>query len=71
VTEEKFLRGFYKENLQFCRNSRGSLFEIIDDLITREIENYITKEQLEEAKAKVNKTLKLLNRFITNLDKVY
>ena len=31
---EGFGRFHYKENLQFCRISHGSLFELIDDLIT-------------------------------------
>lgn len=66
---EGFGRFHYKENVQFCRHSRGSLFEILDDLITCEIENYITKEQLEEGRAKINRALKLLNGYINYLKK--
>ncbi len=31
---EGYGRFHFKENIQFCRHSRGSLYEIIDDLIT-------------------------------------
>jgi len=45
---EGFGRFQYQENIQFCRISRGSLFEIWDDLITCSDENNISQQQLEE-----------------------
>ena len=44
---EGFGRFHYKENLQFCRISCGSLFELIDDLITSIDEGFISKEDYE------------------------
>lgn len=41
---EGFGRFHYKENIQFCRISRGSLFELIDDLITAKDEGYIDQQ---------------------------
>lgn len=43
---EGFGRFHYQENIQFCRQSRGSLFEIIDHLITCHDENYINGEKI-------------------------
>src|SRR4051812_44876820 len=40
---EGFGRFHYQENIQFCRISRGSLFEIIDDAITMVEEKYISE----------------------------
>jgi four helix bundle protein len=41
---EGFGRFHYKENAQFCRISRGSLFELLDDLITSIEEKYINQK---------------------------
>ncbi len=42
---EGFGRYHYKGNIQFYRISRGSLFEIIDDLITSKDEKYIDEKE--------------------------
>ena len=41
---EGYGRFHYKENSQFCRISRGSLYELVDQLITAKDENYISDE---------------------------
>ena len=43
---EGYGRFNYQENIQFCRISRGSLYEVIDHLLIAEEENYITKAEL-------------------------
>ena len=43
---EGFGRFHYQENIQFCRQSRGSLTETMDHLITAFDEEYINKDQL-------------------------
>jgi four helix bundle protein len=37
-------RYFFQENIQFCRISRGSLMELIDDLNTCIDEKYLEKK---------------------------
>ena len=66
---EGYGRFNYQENIQFCRISRGSLFEIIDHLIIAAEENYITEAQLENTKQQINKCLAILNGYINYLKK--
>jgi four helix bundle protein len=65
---EGFGRFHYKENLQFCRISRGSLFELTDDLITSIDEEFISKEDYELGRNKISNALALLNGYIKYLD---
>lgn len=64
---EGYGRFHYKENIQFCRQSRGSLFELIDDLITCKDESYITDSELSEGKIKIERALSILNGYINYL----
>ena len=64
---EGFGRYHFKENIQYCRQSRGSLFEIIDDLITAKDEFYISEEEYVEGRIKIEKALGLLNGYINYL----
>lgn len=64
---EGYGRFHFKENIQFCRHSRGSLFELIDDLITSKNENYITDEEYLEGRNKIEKALSILNGYINYL----
>lgn len=66
---EGFGRYHYKENAKFCRNSRGSLNEIIDHLIVAREEQYISDTELEELKTKTNKCILILNGYIKYLIK--
>lgn len=65
---EGFGRFHYKVNLQFCRISRGSLFELTDDLITSIDEGHITKEDYELGRNKISDALALLNGYIKYLN---
>ncbi len=64
---EGFGRYHYQENVQFCRHSRGSLQELIDQLMTASEENYIAEEEYDEGKKLINKALSLLNGYIKYL----
>jgi len=64
---EGFGRYHYQENIQFCRHSRGSLYEIIDQLITALDEKYITNIEYKEGKLFVSKAIGLLNGYINYL----
>ena len=62
-------RYHFQENTQFCRQSRGSLTEILDHLICAFVENYISQIQLDEFRGQYEKCLKLLNGYIGYLQK--
>jgi four helix bundle protein len=64
---EGYGRFHYQENIQSCRQARGSLMECLDHLICSLDENYISKEKLSEFEEHFNKILKLLNGYILYL----
>jgi len=64
---EGFGRYHFQENIQFCRHSRGSLHELIDQLITSLDDGFITKEDYSEGRSLINNALGLLNGYINYL----
>jgi len=64
---EGFGRFHYQENVQFCRISRGSLYELIDQLITSQDDGYITSEEYEKGRSLIERALPLLNGYIKYL----
>lgn len=52
---EGYGRFHYKENIQFCRTSRGSLYELLDQFITALDETYITQEEYNISRKKDNR----------------
>ncbi len=66
---EGFGRYYFKENIQFCRISRGSLLETLEHLITALDEEYISNEEFEKYKIKIDLCGKLLNGYINFLKK--
>lgn len=64
---EGFGRFHYKENIQLCRISRGSLWELIDDLILSQDERYITEEEYTVGRKKIEKAINILNGYINYL----
>jgi four helix bundle protein len=64
---EGFGRYHYQENVQFCRQTRGSLDELLDQLITALDEKYITEDEYKSGKELVEKSLALLNGYINYL----
>ena len=63
-------RFHYQENIQFCRQARGSLSETLDHFICAFDENYITKDQLIKFREQYNLCLKILNGYIASLQKM-
>ncbi|MCE5326702.1 MAG: four helix bundle protein [Planctomycetaceae bacterium] len=59
----------WQDNTKFCRTSRGSVCEIVDDLNTSEDRNYADKPSLDEIRKVAAETMKLLNGYITYLQK--
>lgn len=66
---EGYGRFHYQENIQFCRQSRGSLFELKDHFLIALEEKYISKEEFEIYDLKINSALALLNGYINYLSK--
>jgi len=66
---EGFGRFHYQENIQFCRHSRGSLHELIDQLITSKDEGFIQNNDYLKGRELISKALALLNGYINYLSK--
>jgi four helix bundle protein len=66
---EGYGRFHYQEYTQFCRNSRGSLYEVLDHLIVANDEGYITDEVLKSFRSDLNSCLAVLNGFINYLQR--
>ena len=66
---EGYGRFFFQENIQFCRISRGSLMELIDDLNTCMDEEYFPIDYLNKLKKEGYRVNKILNGYIAYLKK--
>lgn len=64
---EGFGRHHHRENLQFCRISRGSLTELIDDFITCLDEQYINEEKFQYLNQITEEAIRILNGYIRYL----
>lgn len=64
---EGFGRYHFQENIQFCRQSRGSLFELKDQLITALDEAYISQIIFDSSNAQIHKAILILNGYIKYL----
>lgn len=64
---EGFGRFHFQENIQFCRQSRGSLHELIDQLITSKDEALIGDADYNQGRELISKALVLLNGYIAYL----
>jgi four helix bundle protein len=66
---EGYGRYHYQENTQYCRHSRGSICEIIDDLIECKDENYIDDGEYLALKEEARSLMKILNNYIAYLQR--
>ncbi len=66
---EGYGRFHFRENAQFCRIARGSLYEIIDQLITANDDEYINDEEFLKLKSITNECIIILNGYIKYLIK--
>jgi len=60
-------RYHYQESIQFCRQARGSLAELIDDLNICIDEKYFPENEMNDLKLKAHEINKLLNGFVAYL----
>jgi len=64
---EGYGRFHYQENIQYCRQTRGSLYELIEHLIVATDEGYISQEKLINLKGEIESCLAVLNGYINYL----
>ena len=67
---EGYGRYHYQENIQFCRQSRGSISELIDDLNTYIDKGYIETKSCSEFKEEAYTLIKVLNSYIASLKRL-
>jgi four helix bundle protein len=65
---EGFGRFHYQENIQFCRQARGSLTETMEHLIAAFDEKYIDQHTLSKMNKQYKSCLKELNSYIQYLN---
>jgi four helix bundle protein len=66
---EGYGRFHYQENIQYCRQSRGSICEIIDDLIECRDENYIEGNEFNSLREDGYSLIKIVNKYIAYLQR--
>lgn len=64
---EGYGRFHHQENIQFCRQSRGSIMELVDHLSVALEEKYITEKQFTELRDNAMHCNKVLNGYIAYL----
>jgi four helix bundle protein len=66
---EGYGRFHFQENIQYCRQGRGSYYELIDHFIVSEEEKYISLEVLNLYKLDITECITVLNGYINYLAK--
>jgi len=61
---EGFGRYSYRENIQYCRQARGSAFEIRDHLVTAVDAGFITRDEYVMSDALAQRVIQTLNGYI-------
>ena len=66
---EGYGRHHHQENIQFCRQARGSLSECLDHLNVALDEGYLVKDRYGQLRAELENVWKILNGYIAYLAK--
>ncbi|MGA0333414.1 MAG: four helix bundle protein [Kiritimatiellia bacterium] len=66
---EGYGRYHFKENIQFCRQARGSLTETLEHLNLALDEEYLSKDLYNQLRADYENCLKILNGYISYLQR--
>ena len=61
---EGFGRYSYQENIQFCRQARGSAYEVRDHLVTAADANFMSESECAEADSLAQRVIQVLNGYI-------
>jgi four helix bundle protein len=64
---EGYGRFHYQENIQFCRQARGSLYELMDHLDVCKEHDYITPDDFDRLDNSIKKCIWILNGYIKYL----
>ncbi len=64
---EGYGRFHYQENIQFCRQARGSLFELIDHLTVLQDEGFLDTGDFKSLKLQVFQAIRMLNGYVKYL----
>jgi len=64
---EGYGRFHYLDSSKFLSNARGSLYELLDHLITAEAEKLIPAELLQDGRGLVDRAVRLLNGYLKYL----
>ena len=64
---EGYGRFHYQENIQFCRQSRGSLYELIDHIEVAEECEYLNNTESETLIEEIKTAIRMLNGYIRYL----
>ena len=66
---EGYGRFHYQENIQFCHQARGSLFELVDHLTVLLDETALSREEFEALRAEIFRIVRMLNGYIKYLQR--
>jgi four helix bundle protein len=66
---EGYGRYYYQENIQFCRQARSSLYELLDHFTVALDERYIGQKEFGEFRTEIFESIKILNGYIKYLQK--
>lgn len=66
---EGFGRFHHLENIQFCRQARGSLMETLEHLIIATDEGYLNPQVLDDFRNRQGDCIRILNAYISYLKK--
>lgn len=64
---EGYGRFYYQENVQFCRQARGSLYEVLDHLTVACDESYLTQDSFRTHRDEVIRCIVVLNGYLRYL----
>jgi four helix bundle protein len=67
---EGFGRYHYQENIQFCRQSRGSICELIDDFNECYANGYIDQNDTDQLKSEAYHLIKVLNGYVASIKRL-
>ncbi len=66
---EGYGRFHFQEKIQYCRQARGSLYELIDHFSCGFDENYFNESEVEELRHQTIRAIKLVNGYIGYLNR--
>jgi four helix bundle protein len=64
---EGYGRFHHLDNAKFCSNARGSVWEVLDHLITAADEGLITQDVLDQGRLHISQAAKLINGYMAYL----